>query len=937
MIKRRLSRLISAVLIGASLLGSTLMFWTEVRLATRGIEKSAIDSVNATMTYLQNVLNTQMANDDFEAARLTMSVTTLHPDIETILLTSDRDRILLANRYIWEGEQASLRTLYDSGLASRVRAQRTKRVALDSESQVLYGYYPINLKIGTVGLMADRMGILYVEHDLSAPIARARYDAILWSAAFAVLAISVSMIIAMMLNRLVARRAERIVEATHKVAAGDLSTRVELEGQDELAELAHAFNEMVKQRMHDEVLLRHSEESLRYMLQTSPIAVTIASEAEHAILFANESYCGLVNVEHSNILGRNPREFYANADNCKEVLRELAAGNSVTDRLVELKVDGEGQKWTLASYMKLEYQHQPAILEWFYDITERKRFEDEMQLASLVYQNSGEAIEVVDENTRIIAINPAYTEMTGYTEEEVLGKTPAVLSSGRHDDSFYRDMWQALNESGHWQGEIWDRRKDGEVFPIWTTINTVYNDDGAVHRRVAIFTDISKRKEAEELIWKQANFDALTGLPNRRMFRDRLEQELKKSQRSKQMLALLFIDLDRFKEINDTLGHHYGDVLLIEAGERIRENVRESDTVARLGGDEFTVIVSQLRYHEHVEEVAEKIISALRQPFYLGEQEIHLSASVGITLYPDDSDELEQLLKNADQAMYVAKQEGRNRYSYFTQSLQEQAQRRLRMIADMRSALAEEQFTLHYQPIVELKSGRIIKAEALLRWIHPTRGFVSPAEFIPIAEEIGLINEIGDWVFREVVSCLKHWTATIDSDFQVSVNMSPVQFHGDNQSGQGWLQLLRESGLSGSNVVVEITEGLLLDAEKKVTDRLLTYRDAGLEVAIDDFGTGYSALSYLNKFDIDYLKIDKSFIDDIASDESHMALSEAIVVMAHKLGLKVVAEGIEQQEQCELLNRAGCDYGQGYLFSRPLPAEEFEQLIRQQREGKSAC
>lgn len=925
--KRRLSRLIPLVLIGSSLIGSGVLFWTEVYLATRSIEQEGFDDINATMTYLQNVLNTQLANDNFEDAKLSMSVIALHPAIQTIMLSDENDRVLLANRYIWEGEAAAKLAGYSNALAAQVRARRANVVSLDPKTSILSGYYPISLRVGAGGLVTSRFGVLFVEHDLAPAIARARYKATIWSAASAAIVITVAMIIAAMLNRLVSRRVERIVETTKKVAAGDLSARVEMQGRDELAELAHAFDDMVNQRMTAETMLRHNEESLRYMLQTSPIAVTISAELQRKILFANQSYCELVNQDKEQLIGADSLAYYANPDESTAIERALDNGDDVSNRLIELKIPGVGTKWVLASYLRLEYEHQPAVLEWFYDITDRKRIEDELQLAALVYQNSGEAIEVVDENNRIIAINPAYTEMTGYSEEDVLGMSPNVLSSGHHDKAFYEAMWRELNTTGHWQGEIWNRRKEGDVFPIWVTINAVYNESGSVHRRVAIFSDISKKKQAEELIWRQANYDALTGLPNRRMFRDRLEQELKKTHRSEQEMALLFIDLDRFKEVNDTLGHHIGDDLLIEAARRIEGCVRESDTVARLGGDEFTVIISQLSGSEHVEEIASTILGSLLDPFYLDDEKIHISASIGITLYPADGVEIDQLLKNADQAMYVAKQQGRNRYSYFTPALQEMAQHRVRMIADLRDALAEGQFYVYFQPIVELQTGRINKAEALLRWNHPQRGFVGPAEFIPIAEEIGLINEIGDWVFRESVRWLQRWRQKYGNEFQVSVNMSPVQFHDMNNASDNWPTYLEEAGLSGVNIVVEITEGLLLNAESTVTDRLLKYRDAGLEVAIDDFGTGYSALSYLNKFDIDYLKIDRSFVQHIATDENNMALSNAVVVMAHKLGLKVVAEGIETKEQCHLLAESGCDYGQGYLFSKALPPDEFEQLM----------
>ena len=445
---------------------------------------------------------------------------------------------------------------------------------------------------------------------------------------------------------------------------------------------------------------------------------------------------------------------------------------------------------------------------------------------------------------------------------------------------------------------------------------------------VAIFSDISERKQNEELIWKQANYDPLTDLPNRRMFRDRLEQEIKNAHRAGTLLALLFIDLDLFKEVNDTLGHGVGDLLLQEASRRIGVCVRESDTVARLGGDEFMVILSQLPDTSPIEKIAQNIIVALAEPYCLGNETAYVSASIGITIYPSDALEAEQLVRNADQAMYVSKNEGRNRFSYFTRSLQEAAQTRLKLINDLRGALLANQFKIFFQPIVDLSTGRIYKAEALLRWEHPKRGMVSPMEFIPLAEETGLIIEIGNWVFKESARWAKRWVALCQEDFQISVNVSPIQFRDEGNHIDAWLTYLVELGLSGKNIVVEITEGLLLNADFGVIDNLLKFRDADIQVAIDDFGTGYSSLSYLKKFHIDYLKIDQSFTRNLETDPSDMALSEAIIVMAHKLGLQVIAEGVETLGQQNLLATAGCDYAQGYLFYKPMPAEELEVLLQ---------
>ncbi len=467
------------------------------------------------------------------------------------------------------------------------------------------------------------------------------------------------------------------------------------------------------------------------------------------------------------------------------------------------------------------------------------------------------------------------------------------------------------------------RHKQGHYVPVLSRGHILRDADGKPLRISGTNTDLTARKEAERALERAANYDTLTELPNRRMFHELLERKIAHCRSTGARIALLFIDLDNFKEVNDTLGHHIGDLLLADAGRRIRAAVGPEDTVARLGGDEFTIILSEPAGSSGIDRLAYRVLGGLSAPYQLGQERAYISASIGIALYPDDAADLEDLVKYADQAMYAAKHAGRNRYSYFTSALHQASETRMRLITDMHAALAGGQFRLYYQPIVELATGHVHKAEALVRWQHPTRGMISPADFIPIAEQTGMIVEIGDWVFRQAAQQAKRWQASHDPRFQISVNASPAQFHSDDRYGIGtWVRHLQQLRLSGSSICFEITEGLLLDTMPLVQARLLEFRDAGIQVSLDDFGTGYSSLSYLRKFDIDYIKIDQSFVKNLEASADDRVLCEAIIVMAHKLGLKVIAEGVETEGQCKLLADAGCDYVQGYLIAMPAPAEQ---------------
>ncbi len=701
----------------------------------------------------------------------------------------------------------------------------------------------------------------------------------------------------------IARPIDALVNAAGQLSNGDLSARVALtKGTGELKKLAHAFDLMATSLQHKETerartgkALEEKELHMRMFMQSTSDCIwnwdMAANTVERSIGFKRSFGYDEPAMDPSpkwwmerlhpddkeNILqtfeaavadGRSTYR-YEYRFKCKDGTYAV-----IDDHICFIR-DGKGKATRALGAMR--------------DITEQKRAEESMRMAASIYQSSTTAIMLTDKDNRIVDVNPAFTRITGYECDEIVGKNQNILQSGKHDEPFYREMWHEILNDDQWQGEIWDRRKNGEIYAKWTNISVIRHPDGSVYRYLAQFSDITEKKHKDELIWTQANYDILTNLPNRRLLSDRLEQELKKARRNKLPLAVLFIDLDRFKEINDTLGHAKGDLLLVEAAHRICGCVRETDTIGRLGGDEFTVILPEFGDRLHIERISQAIIDALSKPFYFENDDngYYISASIGITLYPDDAENIEDLLKHADQAMYQAKQEGRHRFSYFIGSMQQEAQEKLELTNDLRHALARQELHVYYQPIIDLSNGRIVKSEALLRWIHPDRGMVSPVIFIPIAEESGLIHDIGNWVFHEAINNIEKWRNKMGSIFPVSVNKSPVQFEHTTQEVT-WSDQLANLHLPGNSINVEITEGLLLKESSRIKQRLMEFRNGGIEVSIDDFGTGFSALSYLRKFDIDYLKID------------------------------------------DLLMSFGCDYAQGFLYSPAVPADEFEKMLEKE-------
>ncbi len=553
---------------------------------------------------------------------------------------------------------------------------------------------------------------------------------------------------------------------------------------------------------------------------------------------------------------------------------------------------------------------------------------EELRQYAKAFDSSGEAMLISDRFNRIVNVNATFTAQTGYSLGEVLGKDPKMLSGGKTPKSVYEDMRRCLQDKGFWHGELWDRKKSGEIYPKWTSISAIRDNRQAVLFYVASYSDISERKANEARIDYLAHHDPLTGLINRYNLENRLDQALLSAHRDDLRVAVMFIDMDRFKTINDTLGHHVGDLLLIEVARRLRDSVRESDIVARLGGDEFIVVLTRMSDAMDAAPLADKILRSLGQTYSLEGKELHSSPSIGIAVYPGDGEDGSTLMKNADTAMYHAKSRGRNNVQYFTAAMNAAASERMGLENDLHQALSKGQLYLDYQPQVYAHNGGIFGVEALARWHHPALGDIPALKFIPIAEESGLIEALGSWVLEEACRQLSAWRAEGVEGVRMAVNLSAQQLRAPGLA-QSVAALLTRHGLKGSDLELEITESVAMENPERATGQLQALRDIGILLAIDDFGTGYSSLAYLKRLPIQVLKLDRTFVRDIETDPSDAEISAATIALAHNLGLKVIAEGVETEVQRDYLVQRQCDFMQGYLFSKPLPAEEALKFIRE--------
>ncbi|WP_374337964.1 EAL domain-containing protein [Methyloversatilis sp.] len=546
-----------------------------------------------------------------------------------------------------------------------------------------------------------------------------------------------------------------------------------------------------------------------------------------------------------------------------------------------------------------------------------------LRQAAAVFESTRDGVFITDLDANIVAVNRAFTEITGYSEEEARGQNPRILQSGRHDNAFYKTMWASLLESGYWKGEVWNRRKSGELYQQLLTISTVRDEAGAASHYVSVMTDISQLKRSEAKLDHLAHHDPLTDLPNRLLLQSRVQHAIERAERQREHVALLFIDLDRFKNVNDSLGHPVGDELLVMIANRLRARLREADTLARLGGDEFVLLIESLPAPEDAALVAQTLLELMREPFRLTQgRDIYIGASIGIAVYPEDGSTVTELVQHSDVAMYQAKEAGRGAFRFYAEAMSRAAQDRLHLDTRLRRALENGEFLLHYQPQIDMVSGRVLGAEALIRWIDPEEGLVSPARFIPVAEETGLIVPIGEWVLHTACAQARAWQEA-GHDLSIAVNLSARQLqHCDVVPHVA--ALIEQFELQAGRLELELTESMLAEDLDRTEARLRALKALGVALSIDDFGTGYSSLAYLKRFPIDVLKIDQSFVRDIPQDRNDMEIAATIIAMAHTLKLRVVAEGVETPEQHAFLKERECDAWQGYMFSRPVPADVFE-------------
>lgn len=729
-------------------------------------------------------------------------------------------------------------------------------------------------------------------------------------------------------NRVTSRSLQYLIGYTHRISVSDRKEEFRSTRIDEFNRIGDAVSLMNTE-------LRETQAYLSNFLGFAKIPL-IAWDVNNKIVIFNRSMEELSGIEDHEALGSSLEIIFAclTGDRLKELLLKAAVSSETLsnfESMVKNIKTGEMKYilWNLS--IAGEKERTFGVVLQGIDITDRKSSEEKLLLASKVFENTIEGIYITNTNGIILSVNKAFLSITGFSEDEAIGNKTSILRSGRHANHFYKNLWNSLRDSGRWQGEIWNRRKNGELYPAMLNISSIRDSSGNISHFIGVMHDITERKKYEEQIKYQSHYDPLTNLPNRYLFHDRLSMAISRARKNHNYVGLISLDIDRFKNVNDTLGHNVGDILLQKIADRIVSTVGDSITVSRLGGDEYTIIIEDLSDKNRAVTIAYNVMKHIEKPFQVDDYELFLKCSVGLSFYPDDGEDVITIAKNADAAMYRSKSKGRGMLQIYTNDFNDTARDRLIIESKLNRALDNNEFELYYQPKINLKNMQLVGMEALIRWNNPELGRVFPDMFIPIAEETGLIVPIGQWVLKQACEDLKKWR-NMGYNLKVAVNLSLKQFI-QKDLYMSVRNCLIETGVEPHHLELEITESTIMVDTENTRDILNRLSSLGISFAIDDFGTGFSSIGYLTRIPVDTIKIDKSFIQEIEKGEDALSVVRSVIQLSANLGLVVVAEGVENAEHLRLLRELECDMGQGYYFSRPVPADEFEKLMISWNEG----
>ncbi len=864
----------------------------------------------------------------------------------TIALIDPDNRVLAANRMDWLKQHLLILSPgFNDREAALARQRGMRIVRFADDNSLMRAYLPISLHGGLGELKPDQTSALFIEYDLSQTRQEKRQQAARHIGGFLAFLLLLTGAGWLLVQRFFQQPLDSLTAAARRMAAGDVAARASLASGDEWGELGGILDALAEQRASDrrehirqQQLLAESERKYRSLFDDNRDGVAVL-DIHGRFVDANACYqqmlgYSLEQLRHLAYTDVTPERWHAME---AQIVEKQLFRQGYTDEYEKEYVDRQGRVFPVSVKCSLIRDEQGNITGMWgtaRDLSERKKTEAKLQLAARVFDNSGEGIAIADNSRVVVSANRAFSTITGYAFHELYGRPLQIHSGSANDDSYLQGMWSTLDNTGYWEGELAYRHRDGSSIVIWLTLRLVRDEFGHPVNYIAHLTDISERRAWEEHFRYLTEHDHLTGLPNRTLFQDRVQQAILQCLRSSEILAVISLDLDRFKTINDSLGHPVGDRLLHAVAQRLKSCLRDADSVCRQGSDEFLLLLPRLQDIAAVEAIVGTVESALSAPYLIDEYEFSISSSLGIALYPRDGEDCETLIRHADAAMYQAKAAGRNSHHFFTHELSVKAIERAQIESGLKRALEHNALQVCYQPQIDISNGRIIGAEALLRWQHPEQGQISPLRFIPVAEETGLIVPIGHWVLQEACLQAQRWHR-MGYPLTIAVNISAIQFR-QKSLEQSVNHALARSGLPPQHLELELTEGLIMEGSDSTIGTMHRLREIGVKLSIDDFGTGYSSLSYLKRFPIDKLKIDQSFVRDITTDPDDAAITRAIIHMAQSLKLSVIAEGVETPEQLAFLTSHQCNEYQGYLCSKPVAADDFTRLLidRQPPDGQ---